>query len=236
MKAIDSSRPTLLQRGWRDPVVWKRAAWLGAGAAILGIAQPWKVPDAAEVLTQDAPILEAEGARDIVLSENGQRVLQISAQKIVISSDKRFAIATGLGQGTLFRNDRPFLQLSASRVQVDYTTRDIVADGQVAARGPDFDIQTRRVRWNQKRGRLAWPAGATVVGRGLTFYTPDAFYDTRAQTLHCPQKVEVASERAWLSGPNAVADIKAQRVEIKGETVAVFRPRPGEVPHLLHTP
>jgi hypothetical protein len=175
-----------------------------------------------------SPAVEATGAQSIVMREDGRKVWEFSAQRITISPDHRYATATGVQRGVMYRDNRPFIRMQATQVRMNQETRDWQAKGALKAQGPDgFSIQSPQAQWTHAKQQLQCPTNVQATLRGMKIATRQVVYDAGRSELRCPQPVEVTSPRATMKtqhGTQVVADIKRRRVEFQGGVEIVVRP------------
>ncbi|HVF11322.1 MAG TPA: LPS export ABC transporter periplasmic protein LptC [Abditibacteriaceae bacterium] len=178
----------------------------------------------------DAPAIEVEGAQSIIVREQGRKVWEFAAERIVVSANRAYVTATNVRRGVFYRDGRPYLHLRARSVRLNQQTRDLVASGTVEASGPDgFSVRTERAAWQHRLRRLQCPVAVRATLRGLTFQTSGLAYDATRGQLSCPRPVQVNSQHAVLRGVGAVVDVKPQRVEFQDGVEIVIRPGAGFV-------
>lgn len=197
-----------------------RLAFIAASLpAAIAVGRWLREDEANEPLTNNGlrPSLEAIGAQSIIVRENGRKVWEFSADRITISPDKRFATATNMKRGVLFRNGKPFLTVSAATVQLNQETHNWQATGKLQASGPDgFSIVTSRATWSHRRERLSCPDAVRAKLRGMEIETRGVFYEAKTGQLKCPASVEVRSAQATIQeGRDVVADARSRRVEFR---------------------
>ncbi|MDF2441590.1 MAG: hypothetical protein JWN98_2574 [Abditibacteriota bacterium] len=199
------------------------AVRVALGLAVLpltGLLLQWLRDEDAGVTVIDTslrPSLEAFGAQSIIVRDKGRKVWEFSADRITWSADHRFATATNLRRGVLFRDGKPFLTVSAARVVLNQESRNWEASGQLQASGPHgFSLSTQRATWSHQRERLSCPEAVQAKVRGMTIETRDIFYEAKTGQLKCPQPVQVRSAQAIIQGGrDVVADIRTRRVEFR---------------------
>ena len=179
----------------------------------------------------DVPAFEVEGAQSIIVREQGRKVWEFSAERIVLSADKTYATATNVRRGVFYRDGKPYLHLRATSVRLNQQTRDLVASGAVHVSGADeFSVRTERAVWNHRLRRLQCPVAVRATLRGLTFQTSELSYDAKRGQITCPRPVQIDSKHARLRGSGAVADVRRQRVEFPEGAEIVIRPGAGFLP------
>lgn len=200
----------------------RKTPWLMGAAALLAAtllppAWRWLRDDDAlpgQGQSDSGPAIEARNVGSIIASENGQRVAEFAAARVEISSDRRFATATNVTNGVLYRDGKPFLWLRAGRVKFNQQTRDWEADGNLHASGPNaFAIASQSAQWTQGKSELRCSGPVQATYRGARISSTGTVYNAKDGTLSCPQPLEVRSKAVTIQSPKATAYIKERRVE-----------------------
>lgn len=200
-----------------------------ASLPLLAALVRWLRDDEANVaLTNEGlrPALEAIGAQSIIVRDNGRKVWEFSADRITWSADHRFATVTNLRRGVLFRDGKPFLQMSATSVILNQETRNWQATGHLQASGPHgFSISTNRATWSHVRERLSCPDAVSAKLRDMRIETRAVVYEAKSAQLKCSQPVKVRSAQVTILGrPDVIVDTRTRRVEFRsGVDITVKR-------------
>jgi LPS export ABC transporter protein LptC len=207
------------------------------GLVLLAVATAWPalarwlvdVEPQPRMEEANSPSIIASGANSILVRENGRKLWEFSARRIEVSADHRFATATDVDRGVLFRNNKPFVRVQAQRIRVNQESKDWQAEGVLRAQGPDgLTIESKRALWKYQTGQLFCPQPVQATFRGARLTTHGVVYDAAKSQLRCPQPVEVRAARATLrtnAGTQVVADIKRRRVEVQGGVELVIKAR-----------
>ena len=209
---------------------------LGA-LAVLGIvaATPaffrWLRHDGeADILTDPSvntgPSVSARNMQILERDDNGQRIWQIEARKIVVSFDKRYVTATDLERGIYFRNDKPYLYIKAAKVRFDQQTRDWHSPSAFTVRGPDgFILKSHDASWNNALKTLDCPQRVVATMKGSTIETSQVIYHANISQLRSRQPVNVKKEGIEVKGAPAVADLKKETVQFNGGVDMTIQPK-----------
>jgi hypothetical protein len=166
---------------------------------------------------RSTPSIEIVNAQSIVLREDGRKVLEVSARRITVSPDHRFADAWQVSKGVLFRDGQPFLQLQAEKVRINQLTRDLMATGLVKAHGPDgFSLRTQRADWTHEKKLLDCPQPVQATLRGVRVATSRAAYDATRRRLNCPQPVRAVWHGTTFTARNATYDAPTNELHCSG--------------------
>ena len=183
----------------------------------------------ADILTDPAlntgPSVSARGMQILERDDKGQRIWQIQARNIVVSSDKRYVTATDLERGIYFRDDKPYLFIKAAKVRFDQQTRDWHSPAAFTVRGPDgFVLKSSDARWNNALKTLDCPQRVVAQMKGSTIETSQVVYLANLSELRAHQPVNVKKEGLEVKGAPAVADLKKEIVRFNGGVDMTIQP------------
>jgi hypothetical protein len=145
-----------------------------------------------------------------------------------VSADRVTVTAEGVKRGTYYREGKPFLHWQAQRLRLNQTTRDIVADGQVSANGPDgFSLRATRADWSHQKQELRCNVPVKATLRGAVFEAPSLVYDATTGQLHCPQNARAVTKDIDVQAGSVTYDTRSgllrcarvERAVAKGITV-----------------
>lgn len=176
------------------------------------------------------PSLEIENLKSLLVRREGQPLWELSAKRVVVAPDGSSTTATGIGKGTLFRDGKPFIKLSAPQVRLSSLTNDLQASGGVVANGPNgFSFRTSQALWRNQRKIVDCPRPVVAHLKGLQFQTPRLSYDWDKGLLTCPQPVEVIGKGVVLRGQRLEATLKTRQIKLLGGAELVFDPDMAQV-------
>ena len=231
-------RDTFKLKTKRDARLFRQASrlrlWfgrmMGLGTLVFGV---WWIiewantdPPDAPITSGDAPTIRMENLRSFVARKNGKKLWQLAAREILVAPDKSYTDARGVSRGVFFRDDHPFLHLSAQKVRLWNQTNDLEATGTVSVTGPQkFFFRTQSARWNNAQKRIVCPKPVRASLRGLDFQTPTLFYNWDAGDFYCPKPAQVSGEGLSLKAGTVKASTKTRIVTLGGGAELVFDPK-----------
>jgi hypothetical protein len=197
---------------------------------VLGSVGVWRFVTAddppPEIQTEHPVGIEVDNLKSMVVRRDGKRLWEISAAHIRMAADGSQTVATGMQRGVLYREDKPFLIISAPQVTLKNSTNDLSATGGLRVQGPDqLTLNTGRADWTQAKQLLKCPRPVTGRMKSLDFVFPQLNYQVDKGTLSATGPVEVRGKGLRLRGQNARANIKSRVVEMSGGTELMFDPR-----------
>lgn len=204
----------------RAPAPGLRRALVGlcvaVGVALAPGVWRWVTQDARDWAPNEAKKGE-EGpsisARDVQRFEarnpDGSMAWVFSARRIDLSSDKRWATLEAVERAVLFRDGKPYLEMSASNVRFDQETRDWQAQDDLRVKGPDgLSIRSQSASWNEKDQQLGCPDEVTARFKGADIKTIGLSYDARTSELQSFAPVSLSAPNLSAQGSRVVADVK----------------------------
>lgn len=225
---------SFFQRTSRSALSPQRALWALVIIAIVA-AMPrffrWLRHDDEPAILNDpalnsGPAVSARGMEMTERDPNGQRTWYVKARKLEVSLDKRYVIATGLERGVYFRDDKPYLTVTAPRVRFDQTTRDWHAPADFTVHGPDgLVLKSRDATWNNALKTLDCPQRVVAQLKGSTIEASQVTYHAGLNELRSTQPVTLKAQEIEARGASAVADLKNQTVRLKGDIQMKIQPR-----------
>ena len=170
------------------------------------------------------PVVEATGARSIVVRENGKKAWEFGAQRITIDADRIHARAEGIANGVIFRDGAPLWRMRAARVELDQLSRDVDARDAVASLASNgLRIESPRVVWKHAQKKLVCPEPIRATMNNVKVSAKAASYDAARGELRCASGVEVTSSFGTLSAPVAVASPSKRIVTFTGGVDILIR-------------
>ncbi|BCM92397.1 hypothetical protein IAD21_04276 [Abditibacteriota bacterium] len=226
---------TMQRRLW-----WRRgAALVGAGAVLLVGWWGFQDDEISPVAPEPESPLIAEKTSQIV-RKDGKRLWQFDASRIELSPDGSQTFAHRVSKGILFRDDKPFLNLSAQLVHLENTSNNVEATGGVKASGDNrFAVSSRLVRWNYSLKRLSCPTRVNAQLRDFSFEAPRLNYQWDAGELTCDQPVELRAPGIVLGAKRLKASTKTRVLDLGGGVHLSFDTKtahPEKLKDLLSTP
>jgi len=186
------------------PGVWR---WVTQDARDWDPNEARKGEEGPSISARDVQRFEA---RDV----DGRKVWEFTASSIDLSSDKRWATLSQVTRAVLFRQGKPYLQMSAQTVRFDQQTRDWKAEEKLHVSGPDgLSIESRQASWSEKDQRLDCPEAVQARFRGAGIQTVGLSYDARKSELQAMQPVSLRSPGLVAQGPRVVADVKNRVIQ-----------------------
>jgi|GEM_PF-1528889 len=108
------------------------------------------------------PLARLKGA-SIILRSDGSRVWDLKAETIEVARDRRTTSLSGITNGTLYRDGKPLMALSAPRAVFDNSSRSLTITGGVTVTGPKgMKLITHSIAWVPSAKRLVCPGPVTV--------------------------------------------------------------------------
>lgn len=197
----------------------------GVLAAAIGVALApgvwrWVTQDARDWAPNEAAA-DKEGpsisARGVQLFEardaQGRKAWEFSARRIDLSSDKRWATLESVQRAILFRDGKPYLEMSASNVRFDQETRDWQAQNDLLVRGPDgLSIRSVSASWSEQEQHLSCPDAVSARFKGADITTVGLSYDARKGELQSLDRVSLSAPNLSAQGSRFIADVKNRMV------------------------
>jgi lipopolysaccharide export system protein LptC len=161
---------------------------------------------------------------DLKIREQGKLVWQLTIAKAHVPTDNSTAWATGLKRGVYFRDDKPYLTVTAGQLHYNPATQNIVVRDCIAVNGTDgFSLKTTQLRWDKQLRRIVCPDAAWIQVNDLAIQTPKVFFYPDEKKLVCPDGVTVIGKNAQLRGDRLAANLDTAQVDIEGNVQGVFR-------------
>lgn len=181
----------------------------------------------------------AEQTRQTV-SKDGKRLWQFDAARIELSPDGGQTFAHRVTNGIFFRDEKPFLHLSARLVHLENASNNLEATGGVKATGDDrFSVSSRLVRWNYAQKSLSCPTAVKAQLRDFSFDAPRLKYQWDTGALTCEQPIELRAPGIRLGAKRLNASTKTRVLELGGGVHLSFdttKIRPEKLKNLLSIP
>lgn len=234
--ASSPASPRLAVRRAGRRTWFRRGAWLvGAGVSVLVIAWGFRDDAISPAAPEPVPPLIAEKTRQTV-RKDGKRLWQFDADKIELSPDGSQTFAHNVSNGILFRDDKPFIFLSARLVHLENNSNNVEASGGVTAKGENrFAVSSRIVKWNYAQKKLSCPSNVKANLREFTFDAPRLSYNWETSVLMCDSPVELKAQGVRLKGTRLKASTKTHLLELGGSELSfdVRKARPNKWKDLL---
>ncbi len=235
---LASPSPAILRRAQRRK--WLRRLWGLGIVMVIALIATWGFRDDAisPVAPKPESPLVAEKTRQVV-RKDGKRLWQFDASKIELSPDGSQTFAHNVSNGILFRDDKPFIFLSAPLVHLENNSNNLEGSGGVSAStGERFAVSSQKVRWNTEQKRLTWPTPVRAQLRDFTFDAPYLSYKWDTGALSCDAPVELRAEGVRLKGNHLKASTQTKVLELGGGDFSfdVSKARPNKWKDLLKLP
>ncbi len=198
-------------------VWWRRGMLMAlAGGIILIIWWGFQDDDISPVAPEPESPLIAEKTSQTV-RKDGKRLWHFDAARIELSPDGSQTFAHRVSNGILFRDDKPFLHLSAQLIHLENTSNNVEATGGVKASGDNgFAVSSRLVRWNYGLQRLSCPTRVDAQLRDFSFQAPHLDYQWNLGELTCDAPVELRAPGIVLGAKRLKASTKTRLLELGG--------------------
>ncbi len=164
--------------------------WLTGGAVVAGIfLWPDDSPQLPRAVSPDAPVIEITGVEPVLRDKQGRTVWALKAGRITLSASRLVLVAEDVRRGVYYRDGKPFLIWQAKRLNLNNITRDVTADGEVSATGPDgFSIRAAKATWSHEKQEVRCDAPVKATLRGATFTAPGLIYQAQTGRLLCSEQ------------------------------------------------
>lgn len=102
-----------------------------------------------------------------MLRHQGEKQAEVTAERVEVSADARFAHFRGVSRATLYREGAPVLHLRAREIVLDRRTQDLTVRGDIEILSAQGDrMLAPEARWSAARHTLTFPRGVEVkIGR-----------------------------------------------------------------------
>ena len=193
--------------------------WLTAGLVVAGIfLWPDDSPQLPREVSPDAPVLEITGVETVVRDDQGRKLGALSAGRVTLSASHLVMAAEDVRRCVYYRDGKPFLIWKAKRLSLNKLTRDVVADGEVSATGPDgFSFQADKALWTHATQELRCDVPVKATLHGATFQSPSVVYQAQKGVLRCPQQAHAVTKELTVDAGSVSYDthsglIRCERV------------------------
>lgn len=233
------SSPVAVRRAQRR--LWVRRGIVMCGTGVVLLVGLWGFQDdeISPVAPEQVPPIIAEQTSQTV-RKDGKRLWHFNAARIELSPDGSQTFAHRVTDGILFRDDQPFLRLSARLVHLENASNNVEATGGVKATGNEhFSVASRLVRWNYGAKRLSCPTPVEAELRDFRFDAPRLNYQWDSGDLICEQPVELRAPGIRLGAKRLKASTKTRVLELGGGVHLSFdtkKARPEKFKDLLSIP
>jgi len=171
--------------------------------------------------------VDIEGVNALVVRQDGKKLWEMTADRIIISKDRTVTKIQGLRNGTYFRDDEPLMSFRAKVLRLNSVTKNIEIDGEVQVTAYNgLLFTTDHVSWRAQRRVLICPGEITASLRKMLFRSKRLELYPDENRLICPNAVRVTIGASLLTGTRLVANLDTENVEIVGPIT--MRARVGE--------
>lgn len=210
------------RRRWVMAIVL--AAVVGVGWFLWPRARP-ATPEPAIVPEEEVAGAEFRQAR-IVGRRRGERQWVVDAQRLREETDERVRVEQ-IDSGTLYRNQEPYLEVTAAEAVADQDTNNLVLSGGVTLVRTDGTVlQTERLEWFADDERLVAP-GSVVVEREGERVRADRMeirWDEDILSFYDHVRLD-RDDGHWLRADRVDYDMETEDVTVRGPFRAAVPPR-----------
>lgn len=169
--------------------------------------------------------IQIEGLRSLEVHKDGKKYWEIAADSVKVVDNGDAWVARNVTRGVLFRDDKPWVSMKASRVRLSNLSKNLDAVGGVSATGPDgFSFATPQARWLDAKKLVEIPGHVEARLRDMEFSAPNLTYQWERGELQSPGKVELRVPGGVLRGARLGANLNTTRVDLSGGVELVFVP------------
>ena len=181
--------------------------------------------------------LKVEGLTSFVVRKDGQKYWAVAADSAQVVEGGNAWLASGVSKGVLFRDDQPWITMSAPRVRYSNVSKNLDAVGGVKARGPEnFSFETPQARWLEQKKLVEIPGAVRAHLREMEFAMPNLGYQWEKGELQSPGPVEVRVKGGVLRGRQMTTNINTRVVTLGRDVELIFTPGVAQLPRPFASP
>ena len=175
--------------------------------------------------------LKISGLNAFVVFKGGKKYWEVAADSAQVVDNGDAWLALGVSRATLFREDKPWITMSAPRVRLSNLSKNLDAVGGVKASGPQgFIFETPQARWLSAKKLVEVPGAVRARLREMEFSGPNLTYQWEKGELQSPGPVEVRVPGGVLRGSKLRANVNTNQVQLSGGTELIFVPGVAKLP------
>jgi len=164
----------------------------GAIGAHLRATRPPAPPPAPAAVTPVRPAADLQDAA-LVVRHRGQKQLALSAERVSVSPDLRYATFAGIAQVVLYQDGQVALRLSAAGITLDRQSNNLVVRGPLEITAEDgYRLRAPRAAWDAERRTLTFPGGIEMATAGATIRAGRLTVDVSSRSLLLDGGVDIA--------------------------------------------
>ena len=167
----------------------------------------------------------------LVRRDDGQKHWEVAADSARVVDNGDAWLALKVSKAVLFRDDRPWIVMTAPRVRYSNLSKNLDAVGGVKASGPEkFSFETPQARWLDLKKLVEIPGNVKARLRDMEFAAPNLTYQWEKGDLQSPGPVEVRVKGGVLRGAQMTANINTRQVNFGRDVELIFVPGVVQVP------
>ena len=167
----------------------------------------------------------------LVRNDDGSRHWEVAAESAQVVDNGDAWLAKKVSKGVLFRDDQPWITMSAPRVRYSNLSRNLDAVGGVRARGPEnFSFSTPQARWLDQKKLVEIPDKVSARLRDMEFAMPNLSYQWEKGELASPGPVEVRVKGGVLRGAQMTTNTNTRVVKLGRDVELIFVPGVAKMP------
>ena len=175
--------------------------------------------------------LKISGLNSFLVFKDGKKYWEGTAKSAQVVDYGDAWLALGVSRATLFREDKPWIVMSAPRVRLSNTSKNLDGVGGVKANGPEgFIFETPQARWLSAKKLVEVPGAVRARLREMEFSAPNLTYQWEKGELQSPGPVEVRVPGGVLRGSKLRANVNTNSVQLSGGTELIFVPGVAKLP------
>ena len=171
------------------------------------------------------------GLKAFTVFKEGKKYWEVAADSAQVVDGGNAWLALGVSNATLFRDAQPWITMSAPRVRLSNTSKNLDGVGGVKASGPQgFIFETPQARWLSAKQLVEVPGAVRARLREMEFLAPNLTYQWEKGELESPGPVEVRVPGGVLRGSKLRANVNTNQVQLSGGTELIFVPGVAKLP------
>ena len=181
--------------------------------------------------------IKIEGLKSFMVRKDDRKHWEVAADSAQVVDNGDAWLALRVTKAVLFREDQPWILMSAPRVRLSNLSKNLDAVGGVKASGPDgFTFETPQARWLDAKKLVEIPGEVRASLREMEFAAPNLFYQWEKGELESVGPVEVRVKGGVLRGKKMKAFTKTRRVDLGRDVELIFTPGVATLPRPFASP
>ncbi len=175
--------------------------------------------------------IKIEGLKSFAVRKDDKKYWEVAADSAQVVDSGDAWLALGVSRAVLFRDEQPWITMSAPRVRLSNLSKNLDAVGGVKASGPEsFAFETPQARWLAAKKLVEIPGAVRASLREMQFSAPNLTYQWEKGQLESPGPVEVRVPGGVLRGSKLRANVNTNHVQLSGGTELIFVPGVAKLP------